>query len=366
MRKFALVSLALLLVTAPTFSKETGGSNTGGWQQSRELQAEDPSKKEYPPGQEWVKYQDLAYYYFSIGKLRLAEEQCLAGIALGKQIEPGQLASLHGLLGMIYQQEGRFLVSIQTYKQAIELAKQDRKSDNVSIALRQLNLATALLANGDKQEAIDVLVKAKSKLKETDAGYGGLLQTLGKAYSDANQLADAESTLKQSVTVNLKEGPFNDPGTAAESLFSLCIVYEKQKRLDDALAVIERAIPLSEKAFGPTDKRMQKIIHEKVVLNSNSEWNKLFTAGLDAEQDGKIMEAIDKFNGALKIIEVKDPNSNLMALTVSSLGRSCAIAGENAKAEEMLTRAVPLYKRYYPDVLPGVEKMLNEVQARLH
>lgn len=257
-------------------------------------------------------------------------------------------------------------VLLELYNREVAFANTKHKEIAATANAPKAEAVSQQVAASTQQlELINTLLKKRAKLTEADPEYGTLLLALGKAYLDAGNPTKAEETLKQSIAVNLKDGASYQPVNAAESMSSLGFLYKKQNRLDEAYVEIVSVMPLAQTAFGPTDPRTKELTNAMIDLMLNSNLGKLTVSAGQDRFNGKYAESIEKYKNVLKIVAAQDPNCNLMSSTLVDIGRVYAEHDEYDKAEEALTKAIPTFKRYYPNLLPNVEKLLSEVKSKV-
>ena len=126
-------------------------------------------------------------------------------------------------LGIISDEEGKYSLAVDFFNRAIKFDEQNFDA--------YYNLGIALKHSGNHAEAIRVLEKAAKLRPETSAAQ--ILK--GKLYYEANQLDEAEDTLKE----------VTDQGKNPSAIYNLGKVYKKQGKLTEAKAAFLNALELA-------------------------------------------------------------------------------------------------------------------------
>jgi len=224
-----------------------------------------------PPGQATIEQQvdvgrawnDLGYLYADLEQFQEADKWMMKSLALYKTL--GDESTLRFRFALQYADitvvriaQGHIEEALGLARKSFELFKEELGREHLETATFEAQLAYALIASGNLNEALLRLTDVLAiRSKNLDGDNPGVLTTkywIGMVHYYLDHLDDAESFLRE--TINLSSNSGLGQPALARARYRLCLVlYEKQQR-KEALALEEEAIAaIPEEILPPVEHR---------------------------------------------------------------------------------------------------------------
>lgn len=303
-------------------------------------------------------------------EMALEEAKTSAG---ERPIDKQIIASCYSVLGKVYRRKDRYDESLKAYQQALDYWNKQDSGRNWVAAMILNNMGEEYKSMNQPDKALPLLLEAKARVgDEKEPSYCAIMENLGTVYILQKNFLEAEQSLKKAVETAHKG---NDRRSEVDSMGVLAVVYLKQGHLEDAKSQIDKASSVSELHFGPTSshttdlKKVQAMIQNQSVGagDPGPEFRSFFMAAKAAMEQHNDLQAISSFQSALEIVEKKQPDSAAMAATLSGLGAAYLRMGAFKKAEDTLTRAIPLYEKWFgdkPELIAAIRQGLETAKAK--
>jgi CHAT domain-containing protein/tetratricopeptide (TPR) repeat protein len=251
----------------------------------------------------------------------------------GKAKGVDRLTELNDKIAQLYDQE-KYDQAVPLAKEALELTRARKGSDNLDTGIRLAWLASLYLRNQNLADAEPVVKHAVFILEKTqgsnEALAGRTLCALALPYIDLGRYHEAQTLLELALAKAEKTaGPDRaDVGMALESLGQ---VYLGQGRYAEAESAVKRSLVIRENALGRDHLRVAQSLNNLAFLYRTL---------------GRHAEAEPLFKRSLAIAEkVSEPDSKGYTLAVGQLtGALKGLAGLYVD-QGRFAEAEPLYKR---------------------
>ena len=286
--------------------------------------------KDGPPTRELVRlYEDAAWLYVQSGDNMLAIYAAEKALRLAQQLgEATAVSRAHGIFGRVFSRIGDAGRARENLERAVELARDDGAHDELEVILALLALANHLeaaeadygAAEAAYREALEVAERIGDVPSQVEL-HSSLAQ-LAVYHADweaVGRLSDASARLAEGAGLVLKlclphalrglmrwregdwqgsEQRFRRAAELAEevgwseiafaALYGLSVTLRDREDYDGALAALDRALEVSERA-GLTVQSVQAVAHQAVVLTMAGHRDEARAA---AEEAGRINEAL--------------------------------------------------------------------------
>ncbi|HYN22557.1 MAG TPA: CHAT domain-containing protein, partial [Thermoanaerobaculia bacterium] len=171
-----------------------------------------------------------------------------------------------------------------------------------------------------------------------------ILEALGESYERANQLADAEASLRSALEVG--EAAWGESLRVAGTTARLGNLLSLRNQFDEAAQLAARALEVRQR-WAPDSLE----VADSLIMLVRGEWRR-------ANLDGMSAPAL----GALAILERESPDSLEVAVVLNFLGIVASERGHFDEAATALQRALKIQERLAPDDLQ-VARSLNNLGA---
>jgi len=170
------------------------------------------------------------------------------------------LIAAYASLGAAYEQLGGNNEGAETaLKKALELAHQNLQADDPQLASVLNNLGAVKQSQGRYSEAEVFFRQAVSIWQHTSgADLGSGYSNLGHVLFLEGKLAEAEGLYRQSLEIAEKDYGPNSPETAPV-LNNLAVLYQREKKFNQAKELLQRAISNAENAQVPNMSRIETL-----------------------------------------------------------------------------------------------------------
>lgn len=337
-----------------TKSQVVQTSPKNDWHLMQEQEIQELNAKQYPVGEEWRRALDRSIYHWNNGQYHQAEYEVKQAIEEAQKAgKSDALGNLYSQLGACYRAQFRYDEALQAFQQSIDFLNKNPKPAQDDIALTLNNIGEIYRAQKQYALALPPLLQAKSILPEQQAFSAILMQNLGMVYVGLKQYPEAEASFKQAIAAALSPTSYNRTA-ALESMYSLSMLYSRLGRLSDLAPIVEKAVPLSIQTYGADDfhtKRLQEIqiAVQQAENNPTVQWRNFMDRGTSAMKANNYIQAATSFEKALKVVELTEPQSKGMAVTLANLGVAYLHANVPVKAEANFSKALILYKTSFAE-----------------
>jgi serine/threonine protein kinase/tetratricopeptide (TPR) repeat protein len=293
--------------------------------------------------------------YRSLALYDAAERQMRAALDL----RIGELGRAHADvadslndLAMTLQEKGDVAAAEPLYREALEISRRTRGSDDPRTAMILVQLAGVFKARTERARAESMYREALAVLRARpgdDERIAGVLDNLGVLLSEKGEYADAEASHREALAIRKKGG--TNPSDTAICLNNLSQVLGRRGRLAEAEELQRESLALSERRLGNE--------HPYTLITLRNLANTLQSAGKPAEAEAFQLRAIEL---GRRLYGDKDPE---IARNLSGLGLARQARGDLEGATPLLRDALNIVLAQ-PDPSPAdVGRAMNNL-ASLH
>ena len=277
------------------------------------------------------------------------------------QAKPHHSDSLH-LLGVIANQIGNYLLSIELIGKAIEI--------NPKESIFYNNIGNAFKACGSLEQALTSYQKAL----EIKPDFAAALVSMGSIYKELARFEEAISCFKKALEVN--EG-------FADAYYNMAIVLKEQNKIDEAIICYTTCLELSPgfsdayfnlgaiyKEAGKFEKAV--FCYRKALESNPSNSNAYYNLGIVQKELGNLEEAIACYQKAILLNPAYEKAYNNMGAIFKETGRpnkaiycyqkSLQII-PNAGIEIQMALLFPLIFESQSSILSEREKLTERIEA---
>lgn len=158
------------------------------------------------------------------------------------------------LLAKAYLQCGKFEAAQHAWERLLPLQKRAPGTSPTVLAKTKTNIALALIAEGNLDDAVPLLNEAMATYKnakpDEQEGYSDVLYGLAKVKTLQGQYAQAINTLNQAIALKTKSSGADSPDVAAY-MDDLAQVYLLQGKLPKAESTLTKALSIKQSKLGP-------------------------------------------------------------------------------------------------------------------
>jgi serine/threonine-protein kinase len=274
-------------------------------------------------------------------------------VRTGLGAQPLVQARLFATFGKAYRNLGRFDAARPLLEDAVAIRMRALGPDAPEVAGSQADLAQLFTARGEYDRAEALLDSSVAAFARDTAGHArslaSALDVLGNLYQDQGRYPEAEAVYRRSLAI--AEAAPSDDGHRAEHLSNLATALTRQARLDEAEALLRRAVEAARAQFGsehPTTATM---------LNN---------LGYVLGDEGKLGEAEEALREALAIRRARfEPPHPDLATSVNNVADILLRQGDVASAETLFRESLDMRKALYGERHPAVAIGLVNVAATI-
>ncbi|MDN5199926.1 tetratricopeptide repeat protein [Fulvivirgaceae bacterium BMA10] len=181
--------------------------------------------------------ENVGHIFFKVKHYQKAIEYYTKAIGKSEKDDIDFIVKVHKQIGSTYQEMGRFVESLNHYKQALKLKDTTNLSNELGALYNELGIVHKDL--GNYHEALrfyDSSLKVKQALSDT-LGFAYTYHNAGKVYELQGYIDKATELYKLALDIKIK---FNSK-TTHSSLNNLGKIFIQSNQLDSALVYLERA-----------------------------------------------------------------------------------------------------------------------------
>lgn len=317
-----------------------------------------PNDAKEPWKEHWAK----GAAFFITGKFPEAEPELIEALKLAKtagydNIQPD---ILH-MLGLVYLQESKYDLAIQSLQDTIHLAKMHPEAayqNTINEAL--ISLGDAYRRQGLYEKALPFLLEAKAKMKPHEVGYQQLLENSAQTYEGLGKLAEAEAQFQALVTL-AKESHRDD--LRYGYLNRLSGIQLKRKEPKKLLTTMTELYPFVVKEFGPNSNEVKNFKKNMAYTRQAAQqpvrysgtakiWMSCMAAGNGHMKAKQYTRAVQDFQKAATLAERESRKSPQTAIAKLNLGVAYGMAGYFKEAEAQMGQGLPILKQQ-GNILPA-------------
>ncbi len=298
-------------------------------------------------------YNDLAWYYRTVGEYGQAEELFKHALAIRENqlgSDDPQVAQTLNDLAWLYYNRGRYSEAGPLYKRALEIREKVLGLNNPDVATSLNNLAWLYYTQGSYAEAEPLFQRAlkirEEMLPPTHPNLATSMDNLARLYRTQGKYEQAEEFYQRALDIRRQALGPEHPDVAL-SLSGLALLYYSQGRYEEAEGLYQQTLAMQMKALGAK--------HPHIARTLNN-LGRLYRA------QGRYQQAEESHLQALAIRErMLGPEHPDVAQTLNNLARLYSSQGKYREAERLYLRALRIRKKALGPEHPDVAQTLNNL-----
>ena len=236
--------------------------------------------------------------------------------------------------GRIYQNQGKYKKAISIYNDILEYQSQTLAEDHPDRLTSQHGLANAYQANGQVEEAIQLIkhvVKIQEKLAEDHPQRLASQYTLACAYQANGQIEEAIQLLE--LVIKFQEILPEDHPSPLASQYALARAYRANGQVEEAIQLIKHVVKIQEKLTEDHPFRLTSQHELAIAYQTN----------------GQIEEAIQLLKHVVKIQEKLAEDHPLRLTSQHELANAYRTNGQIEEAIQLLEYVVKIQEKLAED-----------------